>query len=63
MNGWKVLSPHRESCRVRHWDDTLQWSIKYPKGKEVFPKAEGSKLFFFKDKFTAKCFAITSEGE
>ena len=56
MKGWKVLSPNRRSCRAYNWGAS-KWPVDYPVGKEVFPRVEGTKLFFFKNKKDAEKFA------
>ena len=62
MKGWKVISKHRESCRVKNWwGHQKKWAIDYPVNVEVFPKVEGTKLFFFKEECDAQKFALWNE--
>ena len=57
MNGWKVINAKtRKSCRAYLWTDSDTWAIEYPVGVEVFPRVQGTKLFFFKTKSQAERF-------
>ena len=64
MRGWKVLSCDRKSARASAWEkeDSDQWAVTYPVNVEVFPKVEGSKLFFFATKEQAEAFYFFEEN-